>query len=492
MKYKITHRLEGYFSAVLLLFSITVGILFAAQFAYHTARTHELELKKQAVSMAGTISQFQQKIACRPGSQRGYGAYLQFISDISLGEVWLVDEHAQTIELDTGSYSLSYAKLPEGTEDLIDQVFKGQVASNKAFSPMLDVSSITVGAPVYDSEGNIIAAFLIHSPVNGIHDARRHSTAILIACILTALLLTFALSVALTRHFIRPLQEIGQAAEKVMAGDYSARAQVDQDDEIGALASNINNLFAQLSDIESQRHNLDKIQQDFVSNVSHELRTPITVIKGSLEVLEQGLVTDQGEMQDYFRQMLSDTLHLERLVNDLLELSRLQNSNFEISKARLDLADVLTDSVRSIQRISDKKQVDIRFENTAGTVLFCGDYGRLRQMFLIVLDNAVKFSPPRSTVSVTMQYDRQKNQCAIAVSDCGCGIQPEDIPYIFNRFYKNRSESNYSGSGLGLPIAKQIASRHQISITCKSNFCDRTTFTFLLTPNPDSSFSCLE
>ena len=156
MKYKITRRLEGYFSAVLLLFSVTVGILFAAQFAYHTASTHELELKNQAVSMAGTISQFQQKIACRPGSQRGYGAYLQFISDISLGEVWLVDEHAQTIELDTGSYSLSYAKLPEGTENLIDQVFKGQVAANKAFSPMLDVSSITVGAPVYDSEGNII------------------------------------------------------------------------------------------------------------------------------------------------------------------------------------------------------------------------------------------------------------------------------------------------------------------------------------------------
>ncbi|MCI8838697.1 MAG: sensor histidine kinase, partial [Hungatella sp.] len=166
---------------------------------------------------------------------------------------------------------------------------------------------------------------------------------------------------------------------------------------IVALAGNINQLFAQLSDIEEERKRLDKIQQDFVSNVSHELRTPITVIKGSLEVLDEGLIEDPNEMHEYFSQMLSDTVHLERLVNDLLELSRLQNSNFEIIKSKLNLTDILTESVRSMQRIAEKKQVEILLENTAGLVLFCGDYNRLRQMFMIILDNAVKFSPPQST-----------------------------------------------------------------------------------------------
>ncbi len=483
MKYQITHRLIGYFSAVLLLFSLTVGILFGTQFAWHTAQIHEGELIDQAVSMASTISLFQQRTppsSAQGCTDKGYGAYLRLINDVAIGEVWLVDEHARTIELDTGHYSLSYTKLPDGTQELIDRVFKGNIASNKAFSPLLDSSSITVGAPVYDTEGNISAAFLLHSPINGIHNAQRQSIFILITCILTALVLAFALSVLLARHFINPLREISQAARQVMEGDYSARAQVSQDDEIGALAGNINKLFSQLSDIEERRKNLDKIQQDFVSNVSHELKTPITVIKGSLEVLDEGLIDDPLEMREYFHQMLSDARHLERLVNDLLELSRLQNSNFEIYKTTLNVTDIVTESVRSMQRIAEKKQVNIRFDNTAGVVLFCGDYGRLRQMFTIVLDNAIKFAPPRTDVTVNMSL--KKRRCTLSVSDCGSGILPEDIPYIFNRFYKKQSHQNENGSGLGLPIAKQIAGRHDIEITCKSNYCDRTIFTFLFTP----------
>lgn len=145
MKYKITHRLIGYFSAVLLMFSLIVGILFGIQFTWHTARIHEGELKDQAVSMARTISLYQQKQA--QGGGRGYSAYLRLIKDTAIGEVWLVDKDAQTIELDTGHYSLSYSHLPKGTKDLIGQVFQGQVSSNKAFSHILDQSSITVGAP---------------------------------------------------------------------------------------------------------------------------------------------------------------------------------------------------------------------------------------------------------------------------------------------------------------------------------------------------------
>lgn len=477
MKYKITHRLIGYFSAVLLLFSLITGILFGIQFTWHTARIHEGELREQAVSMAGTISLFRQRQS--QGGGKGYGAYLRFVNDTAKGEVWLVDENARTIELDTGNYSLSYSKLPEGTETLIRRIFQGEVASNKAFSPLLDQSSITVGAPVLDGEGNVIAALLLHSPVNGILDAKLQSVFMLIACILLALILSFALSVLLAHHFITPLKDIGLAVGQVMAGNYSARIRVDQNDEIGALASNINNLFARLADIEQERKKLDKIQKDFMSNVSHELRTPLTVIKGSLEVLEQGLVTDPQQMEEYFHQMLSDAAHLERLVNDLLELSRLQNSSFQISKTTLNLTDILTESVRSMQMVADKKQVKICFDNEVGLALFQGDYGRLRQMFTTVLDNAVKFSPAGAVVTVALSF--QDGQYLVTVADRGSGIPPEDIPYIFNRFYKDHSTQNRTGSGLGLPIAKQIADRHGISISCASICRDSTVFSFLLT-----------
>lgn len=482
MKHKITYRLIGYFSAVLLLFSLIAGLLFWVLFAWHTAEIHEAELKERAVSIADTLSEFSQKGGYRGrGKSGGYGAYLRFIDEIAMSEVWLADEHAQTIQVCQTNSSLSYSDLPAGAEELISQVFVGNVVSNTEFSPLLDVPSITVGAPVYDAEGNTTAAVLLHSPIYGISSAQRDGILILVFCILTGLFLAFVLSILLARHFISPLRKIGQAADRVMKGDYSARTKVRQNDEIGALAGNIDGLFVQLSDVEEERKKLDKMRQDFVSNISHELRTPVTVIKGSLEVLENGLITDPEEMQEYFSQMSSDTAHLQRLVNDLLELSRLQSTNFKIEKSKLNLADILQEAVRSMQRIAGQKHVEIRLENEAGNVCFFGDYGRLRQMFMIILDNAVKFAPSGSAVSVKMRY-AGKEKLMISISDCGSGILPEEIPYIFDRFYKERSEQNKSGSGLGLPIAKQIAMRHHITIQCESNARDRTTFSFIILP----------
>lgn len=480
MKHKITYRLIGYFSAVLLLFSLIAGVLFWVLFARHTAEIHEAELKERAVSIADTLSEFSRRGGYRGrGRSGGYGAYLRFIDEIAMSEVWLADEHAQTIQICQSNSSLSYSELPAGAEELISQVFAGNVVSNTEFSPLLDAPSITVGAPVYDAAGNITAAVLLHSPIHGLSSAQRDGILILVFCILTALFLAIVLSILLARHFISPLRKIGQAADRVMKGDYSARTKVSQNDEIGVLAGNIDGLFVQLSNVEDERKKLDKMRQDFVSNISHELRTPVTVIKGSLEVLENGLITDPKEMQEYFRQMSSDTEHLQRLVNDLLELSRLQSTNFKIEKAELNLADILKEAVRSMQRISEQKQVAIRLENEAGNVCFFGDYGRLRQMFMIILDNAVKFAPADSEVSVKMRYEG-KEKLVISISDRGSGILPEEIPYIFDRFYKERSEQNKSGSGLGLSIAKQIAIRHHITIQCESNARDCTTFSFLI------------
>lgn len=478
MKHRITYRLIGYFSAVLLLFSMIAGILFYALFTQHTAKLHEDELKTRALAIAETLSQFSKQQQQGRRMSGGYGAYLKFLDEIAMSEVWLADEHAQIIKTGHRNSALSYRELPSGAEALIQQVFTGAVVSNREFSPVLGTPSITVGTPVYGTDGTISAALLLHSPITGIRQAQRGGILILVYCISVALLLAFVLAVLLARHFIHPLKKIGLAAEQAMGGDYSARTKVQQNDEIGSLACNIDGLFAQLSLAEKERKKLDSMRQDFMSNISHELRTPVTVIKGSLEVLTEGLITDPAQMQEYFRQMSADTAHLERLVNDLLELSRLQSTDFQIEKTQLDLTGILNEAIRSMQRIAEQKAISIELENEVGNLRFLGDYGRLRQMFVIVLDNAVKFAPQGSAVTVRMYYI--KHQPAISISDCGSGIPPEDLPYIFDRFYKERSEQNKSGSGLGLSIAKQIASRHGIRITCESNARDTTVFTFFL------------
>lgn len=116
-----------------------------------------------------------------------------------------------------------------------------------------------------------------------------------------------------------------------------------------------------------------------MSNVSHELRTPITVIRGSLEVLEAGLITKHEDVQEYYHQMLSDTIHLQRLVNDLLELSRLQNSNFKITKTELNLTSLIEDSIRSMQRIAEKNRLRFNLTIKQGWLYFVEittDYGK--------------------------------------------------------------------------------------------------------------------
>ena len=170
--------------------------------------------------------------------------------------------------------------------------------------------------------------------------------------------------------------------------------------------------------------------------------------------------------------MLSEAQFLERLVDDLLELARLQNLDFQIEKAPVHLNDVLSDALRSARQLARKKEIELLLPSSPAPLFLSGDYGRLRQMFLIVLDNAIKFSPPKSQIQVTL-FDDQ-----LAICDQGPGIPESALPTIFDRFHKTYGEHNKVGTGLGLAIAKEIAERHQISLSAKNNQPNGACFIF--------------
>lgn len=174
--------------------------------------------------------------------------------------------------------------------------------------------------------------------------------------------------------------------------------------------------------------------------------------------------------------MLRESLHLQRLVDDLLELTRLQNADFRIEKAPLELRQLAEDVRRSARRLAEPKGVVLHLESGPQEFSFTGDYGRLRQMLLVVVDNAIKFSPPDETVS--MRLFQQDGEPALSITDHGPGISPEDLPRIFERFRTSGTVENRTGTGLGLPIARQIAVRHGITIQVESR-PGNTVFTFL-------------
>ena len=150
------------------------------------------------------------------------------------------------------------------------------------------------------------------------------------------------------------------------------------------------------------------------------------------------------------------------MIGDLLELSRLQNPDYVIKFASLDLTQAIDNALRSANHLAAKKNISLVREVSGSDCVVYGDYGRIRQLILILLDNAIKFSPKNSTVNLSLCGTA--STCALTVSDSGPGVPEEELPYVFERFYTSSGVANPQGTGLGLFIANQIAQRHNADI----------------------------
>jgi two-component system sensor histidine kinase ResE len=227
----------------------------------------------------------------------------------------------------------------------------------------------------------------------------------------------------------------------------------------------------------SESSRLEQLRKDFVANVSHEFRTPLTVIKGSLEALVDGTVDTPENMSHFHNRMLSEVKSLERLVGDLLELSRLQSGKISINKERVHMPNLLLDTIRSLQTVADKKEIQINYIGPESAPAVIGDYDRLRQLFVIFLDNAVKYSPFNTTIAVNLF---QKDILEITIADQGYGIPKEELPYVWDRFYKSDKSRTSTGTGLGLAIAKHLVQLHNGDVSIQSDIGIGTTVTVKL------------
>ena len=408
---------------------------------------------------------------------------MRMIEDIAMGEVWIVDAKTGNIVQGRNEKGkpLSYLKLPPNAEETIKKAISGEITTTENFNDYLNENSITVAVPIKNGE-TIEGVVLLHSPVKYMSSALKSGIYTLIFSILAALILASISAVWLSISFTKPLNKIRDTTTELAKGNYEVTTQIKQSDEIGELAKSIDKLALQLDKSSKESERFEKMRQNFIANISHELRTPITVIRGSIEAICDGIISDPEQLKNYNEQILSDSIHLQRLVNDLIDLTKLQNTDFSIDKSTINLFEIINDAVRSMKQISTKKGVEINFsaENAIeeDRYLFVGDYQRIRQMIIIVLDNAIKFSNENQKVDILLKKDNKKYE--LKIYDSGRGIDPENIGEIFNRYHKSNTEENKNGMGLGLAIAKEIALRHNIEIFVKSVPNIKTIFTFLI------------
>ena len=464
MKNKIAKRLTKYFAWAMLLFALLVGMLFSLMFARHTADVTKRDLCAHAESIAETIAHFTE--GCEQGKCKGGGfkAYMRYIGDVAMSELYLLDARGEIVLLG----EMEMPKMPLGQQalEMAVRVFESNEVISSGFSlNPFQPEEMIVCAPVPDGQGGVRYALAMRMKVNSIAHTLTDAFYMLTACLLIAMTIAMIVSRCLSRRFVTPLHKMMDAAMRMAQGDYSAKTHVAQQDEIGVLAAHIDELADKLDEAQRERSRFDQMRQDFFSDISHELRTPIAVIKGNMELLREGMMEDTAQKKKCYEHLCTDVDHLQRLVGDMLELSRLQNTQFHIEMETINLADVLSDSVRAMRRRAEEKKIAIRMDMMQPFAVM-GDYGRLRQLMIILLDNAVKFSPEGAAVHVEIR--QEKETCEVTVADHGCGIEPDAIKHIFDRYFHRPSDLNRSGTGLGLPIAREIALRHGIEISCRS------------------------
>lgn len=248
------------------------------------------------------------------GQGTGYGAYLRFLDDIAMTEIWVVDRNLEQIMRGHGKGSLAYNDLPPGAEDVIKVAMAGKITFSESFGSFLGEPSITVAAPIMVPDGGIAGTVLLHEQIENIRGATESGLIILLFSMVTAIVLSFFIAGVLAGRFTKPLSKMKIADIKISGGDYAAKTDVSQSDEIGELATALDDMAVKLDAASRESVKLEKLRRDFVANISHELRTPVTVIRGSLEALCDGVVSEPQMVADYHRQMLLESVYLERSI----------------------------------------------------------------------------------------------------------------------------------------------------------------------------------
>ena len=250
-------------------------------------------------------------------------------------------------------------------------------------------------------------------------------------------------------------------------------------DSSGATAGAV----ALLSDI-TQAERLEQTRRDYVANVSHEMRTPLTALRGLIEPLRDGMVRDDETRNRYYNIMMRETMRLSRLINDLMELSRLQSGQTSLKQERVRLEPLLDDLCEKYRSRADDSDLDFVCDIPQKLPAVAGNADRIEQVLVILLDNAMKYTPSVSADGtrgqVALRIQSTQNYVRLTVADNGIGISENDLPHIFERFYKVDKAHSGMGSGLGLSIAREIVQRMGQSLTVDSEPGKGSAFTLTL------------
>lgn len=441
------------FMIVLLFLGVSLYQMFS-NFYYKEMRTEVTEMTSHFTTMAETSET----------SETSSEEMILTFADFSNVSMFYINA-AGEITLHSGRHNPEDRSFIR-TEDL-QQIFAGKTINLEHEDP-LGNRYMVIGQPIYHNH-QITSAIYVMASTQSMDNSLTAVRNLLILSGVGAFLLAIGITWIMALLLSRPLIKMQQATKQIAIGELETRLDIHSKDEIGDLASAINNLAADLQRYRDTR-------QEFFANISHELRTPITYLEGYAKVVKNRLYTTEEEKDRYLDIIYQEGVRIQRLVDDLFELAKMEEGKISLSMEWVDLKVVIDQAVQSISLKAKDKGLELVVHPAAKIPLIRGDGMRMEQIVLNLLENAVRYTEEGR---IDIHLGRTADTLSLSITDTGMGIPEEELPYIFERFYrveKSRSRQT-GGTGLGLSIVKKLVELQGGSIQVSSKRDIGTCFT---------------
>ncbi len=391
--------------------------------------------------------------------------YVENFDDKEKMEITAIDASGRVIITSTGFTPDSTEQMPDyqkaTSENLNFYEWTGKLSSGE------NVKAVT--RLIKNSDGECIGAVRCIISLSDID--RTIGMAIAVFCGVGLLIISLVIFSGLyfIRSIVSPVRELSETAKKIAQGDFGTRIEKTHDDEIGDLCDSINNMATELGAA-------DRLKNDFISSVSHELRTPLTAIKGWAETMQYCGTVDKETFDKGMDIIVKESSRLTSIVEELLDFSRLQSGRMVIMKEKLDVLAELDEVLYMMKERAISEEKHLLYDKPEAMPPVFGDKNKLRQVFINIIDNALKYTQSEGVVGIQV-LDRG-NFVHVVVTDTGCGIAPDDLPRIKDKFYK--ANQNVRGSGIGLAIADEIITLHDGILDIQSGIGVGTTVTIAI------------
>ncbi|MBR2459657.1 MAG: HAMP domain-containing histidine kinase [Clostridia bacterium] len=479
-----TRYLAAFALIIFVTFSI-LGVVIGSNLAVTTVKEKRQTVSQTSATVAGVIQS-----VISPTSPENAGdellssefsleEYITLMSDYDTDmSVFVTDIHGNVVVSDT-HHNISDGMFNSAVPDSIMQ----RIAAGELYDDYDDMGGalsdayLYNGCPVFAQDGKTVVCSVFTCASSG--SVRAVVAAPLKTLIMASLWVFLAALIAvyfITERITSPLKRMSHAAKSFAAGKFDVRVEVSGSDEVAELAAAFNAMAESLRRAEDMRNT-------FLANVSHDLKTPMTTISGFIDAMLVGAIPPE-QQPEYLERIKNEVLRLSRLVRQLLDLSRVQAGERKFEFADFDICETARQILLSFEQKINEKRLDVEFDCQEFNLMAYADKDAIHQVFYNLCDNAVKFSREKGLLKIGVTQREKDRKIIVSVYNEGVGIPSEDIPFVFERFYKTDKSRGLdkTGVGLGLYISRTIMNAHGEEIHVESSQGDNCCFWFTLKP----------